>query len=498
MKRIFYVLLALAYLVLMIELFKRVILAAPYYSRLSQANSVREKTIPAPRGVFYDRDGILLVKNSESKNATNKREYLFPELFAHTLGYMSLPGDRAIKDISCGSKALPNQPIGAYGLEKTYECRLRGVPGKGYTLSDASGILLQEYGMRKPYGGESITLSLSKKLHEVAAREMKGKKGAVMVTDTNGHILVLYSSPSFNANKIMYDNAYGTYANDKAHPLFNRAVNALYPPGSVVKPALALMALSEKLIDEDYEVNDTGNYSLGGINFGNWYFLQYGKTEGPIKVVRAIARSNDIFFYQLGVKAGIERLYSWYTAMRFAQHDIAHLFPQANAVIPNGAWKKSMLGEQWYVGDTVNMSIGQGFIQVSPVQVHSALSIIANDGKWCSLEIEKNKKAGCRKIVSDGEALRLVQEGMRQACSEGGTGWPLFSFAVGGKKIPVACKTGTAESQSKDKKPHAWFSAYAPFEKPEIIVTVVLENGGEGSTDAAPIAKALLTSFFTH
>lgn len=499
-RRILIAIIILCYCILVAELIKKNIFAASYYNLLSNTNTLRKTTVPAPRGVFYDRNGILLAKNMDSKTTTSKRNYPQNETFAHLIGYMSLPGEQSIKDITCGSKALSNQPVGAYGLEKTFECRLRGKPGSSYELTDASGKEMQTYALDPPQKGETITLSLDVRLQEIAARAMKEKKGTVIASDPQtGEFFVLYSSPSFNANKLMTEKgAYGKYVADEAQPLFNRFTSGTYPPGSVIKPALALFALHDGVITTETVVEDTGIFELGGVKFGNWYYLQYGKKDGEVNVVRALAHSNDIFFYKLGLSAGIDTIASWLHTARYDETDLSSFFPQTKGLLPNARWKKDTLGDQWYLGDTVNMSIGQGYVQVNPTQVHASMSIIANKGTWCPYQVEKGKKDTCTEVLSHNEEWKPLFEGMVQACSEGGTGYPLFSFSSNGKKIPIACKTGTAESQQKATDPHAWFTAFAPANNPQILITVLVENGGEGSSVAAPIAKEILTAFFAN
>ncbi|MGB9707691.1 MAG: penicillin-binding transpeptidase domain-containing protein, partial [Microgenomates group bacterium] len=294
------------------------------------------------------------------------------------------------------------------------------------------------------------------------------------------------------------------------HPLFNRALEGLYPPGSIFKLVVAAAALEEKTIDEKTQIEDTGVLQAGPLKFSNWYFLQYGKTDGMVDVVKGIGRSNDIFFYKIGEKTGVEKIKKWAQILGLGKKTGIGL-SEEEGLIPSIFWKETILKDQWYLGDTYNFSIGQGYILTTPIQLAVLTSVFANNGYLCQpklLKIKNNQwlmEKNCQKLPLTVKTLNLIKQGMKQACSPGGTGWPLFEFKVEEKqasgpanliKIQTACKTGTAESQSKNHLPHAWITVFAPYENPEIILTVLVENGGQGSDVAGPIAKEILKAYF--
>ncbi len=331
---------------------------------------------------------------------------------------------------------------------------------------------------------------------------MKDKKGTVIaMKPKTGEILTLVSTPSFNPQ--VFENDSQTeikkYLKDPTHPLFNRATEAAYPPGSIFKLYIATGALEEKKIDEDYKIVDTGEIEAGPLKFGNWYFLQYGKTDGEVNIVKGIQRSNDIFFYKIGSLLGPERMKYWAERFGFDRRTDLPL-EQAEGMIPSPYWKAEVIKDRWYLGDTYNLSIGQGFLLVTPIQVAQSTAAFANNGILCSPQLLKNPPPKCKNLNISKKTLDLMHEGMKQACATGGTGWPLFDFstATGSAKISVSCKTGTAESQSKESQPHAWITTYAPSENPEVVVTVLVENGGEGSSVAGPIAKEVLKEYFVR
>lgn len=485
--------------VIVVSLINKSIISHKYYDSLSKSNRVREEKVIAPRGIFIDRAGKALAENQSSQKFGFRRVYLYPKLTGHLLGYLSLPDTVNLQDYSCGAPALPNQFVGKVGLEKYYECLLRGKPGKIIYETNALGKKTRELARSEPKSGENIYLTIDLSLQIQADKAMKGRPGAIIATNPKtGEVLLFYSSPGFNSNQLTKEaGLYERLSLDEGKPLLNRLTLGLYPPGSVIKPILALAGLEEGVINKNTEYTDKGVYKLGGLEFGNWYFLQYGKTEGQVDVVKGIKRSNDIFFYHLGVEMGVNKINSWLKKFDLDKQEVKEYFPQAKGLLPNNNWKKKTLGEEWYLGDTVNLSIGQGYLLLNPLQLHTALSAIANNGRKCNLVFVKNGLRHCKSLDLNQEHLETVIDGMIQTCQSGGTGWPFFDFKVNQKSITVACKTGTAESTSDKALPHAWFTVFAPAYDPEIILTVLVENGGEGSAEAAPIAKQILSQYFS-
>jgi len=493
-----YLVLCLILVIFLLTLFSKSILGHKYYLHLSERNRTKEAMIIAPRGVFFDRDQVPLVSNLESKKYGFTRKYLYPEATAHLLGYLSLPDEVNLKDYSCGAPPLPNQFMGKIGLEKYFECALRGRDGKSIAEVNALGERTRELARQEPQQGQNISLSVSLSLQRKANEVFAGRRGAAIATDPQtGEVLLFYSSPSFDANRLVsQEGLYAKLSSRSDKPLFNRLSSGLYPPGSVIKPLIALGALEEEAITESTIYEDNGIYKLGGLEFGNWYYLQYGKTEGEVDVVKAIKRSNDIFFYHLGVDMGLTKINRWLRRFGLEERDLERFLPQAQSLLPNSAWKEQTLGEPWYLGDTVNLSIGQGYLLVNPLQLHQSLSLIASSGRDCGLTFIRGDLGPCRKLNLSSLHLETIRQGMIAACRSGGTGYPFFDFKIDQKPLTVACKTGTAEAGGAKATPHAWFTVFAPAKNPEIILTVLLENGGEGSSEAAPVAKEILEEFF--
>jgi penicillin-binding protein 2 len=477
---------------------------------LSDENRIRQIIVEQKRGTIIDRKGFVIAENHPANvegsggRLVSSRIYHDPEIFAHLIGYRQLADDTDLKNDNCMDKSQLGDKVGKKGAEKLYECDLRGKPGKKLIEVDARGQFLKTLTVLPPTNGKTVQLAIDYDLQKKAYELIKGKKAAIIaLKPQTGEVLVLVSTPSYSIQDFESGKnpAIESYFKNKDKPLFNRALEGVYPPGSVFKPVLAAGALEENKIDEKTLVEDTGTIKAGPATFGNWYFLEYGKTEGQVDVVKAIQRSNDIFFYNIGAKLGVEGIRTW--ANRFGYGHLTGIgLDEAEGLIPSAFWKKDVLKENWYLGDTYNMAIGQGYIQVTPLQIAQATSVFANDGYLCQPQLLKNPTPVCQKLPLSDKTLTLIKQGMEKACSPGGTGWPLFNFEIRNskfeiRKIQTACKTGTAESsQDKAGVPHAWFAVYAPAENPEIVLTVLVEESGQGSDIAGPIAKEILKAYF--
>ncbi|OGK49909.1 hypothetical protein A3A56_03525 [Candidatus Roizmanbacteria bacterium RIFCSPLOWO2_01_FULL_40_32] len=478
-------------LILVARLFQLTIVKGAYFRTLAENNRIREVMIPAPRATIVDRMGIILAK-SEGK----KRIYSDPEANAHFLGYVQSASPTDISQDACKNKLASGDETGKKGVENIYECAIRGINGKKLVEVDAGEKPIKVMSVIAPIKQPNLRVSLDadlqKKAYEAIEnnKEVVGKRVAVIATrpDT-GEILALLSLPTFSSTAFIENDAHQItqYFKDEEKPLLNRVFQGTYPPGSVFKPVIAAGALEEKKIDEKTIIEDTGTIKAGAATFGNWYFLQYGKTEGNVDIVKAIRRSNDIFFYRVGARLGDIAIKKWAEKFGYGK-DIG--------TIPSSFWKQETIKENWYLGDTYNMSIGQGYTLVTPGQVNQANAVFANGGSLCTLKMLFKEKPECHSLGLSKKTIDLIREGMKGACAPGGTGWPLFNFAVNKKPISVGCKTGTAQSHELSGLPHAWFSIFAPFENPEIMITVMVEESGEGSNVAAPIAKKMLETYF--
>lgn len=506
----FFLLLVLAFLGLWLKLFWLQIVKGEENKELTEGNRIKIVKVPAPRGVIYDRQGQILVRNRPEG-----REYIYGEAFAHVLGYLGEASKEDFRIIRprprVNYSTFPQQEVkvlvGKMGIEKEYDQVLRGEDGGILVETDAAGEVVREIKKQEPKEGKSLTLTLDLGLQKKAFESLKGRKGAVVVSDPRtGEILALVSSPSFDPNIFSLDTSGASEVlevlSDSGQPLFNRAIAGLYPPGSTFKIVTAIAGLEEGKIDKSTLVEDTGEIKIGRFVFGNWYFYQYGKTEGMVDIIKAIKRSNDIYFYKVGEWLGITKLAEWAKFFGLGQPLGIDIPGEAGGLIPTPEWKKENKTERWYLGDTYITAIGQGDLQLTPLQVNQMAAVIASEGKLCRPHllkeiIQTNTRPlssldnFCQDLKISDENLKLVKEGMKQACEPGGTGWPFFEFTP-----RVGCKTGTAEYGDPQDRTHAWFTVFAPWDKPEIVLTVLLEGAGEGSYQAAPVAKELLKYWF--
>ncbi|GAB4218609.1 MAG: penicillin-binding protein 2 [Candidatus Microgenomates bacterium] len=512
--------------IIVIRLFQLTIVKGNYYRQLSEKNRLKEFLIESERGEIVDRKGFTIVKNKpadfntpiseilkNNQRISSIRHYFYPEETAHLIGYIQEADINDLKNDNCLTKLTSGDKTGKKGVEKLFECQLRGTSGKKLVQTDARGNFLKTVAIIPPVSGEKIQLSIDLELQKKAYQLIKDKKAAIIASDPKtGEILTLISSPSFNPQYFEEKNPkIADYLKDKNYPLFNRATEGVYPPGSLFKLIVATASLEEKAIDEKTEFEDKGIIKAGPITFGNWYFLQYGKTDGMVDIVKAIKRSNDIFFYLAGEKTGVEKIKKWAEIFGLGKKTNIGI-EEVEGLVPSTFWKETVLNDRWYTGDTYNFSIGQGYLQNTPLQMNYVTSVFANNGIYCQPKLLKNEKTNCYKLPIFQKTIDLIKEGMKQACSPGGTGWPLFDFKVKNQKLKInknqseeskdlikiqtACKTGTAESHAASGLPHAWISVFAPFKEPEIVVTVLVEEGGQGSDTAGPIARDLLKTYF--
>lgn len=517
---IFLILTAGLFLILTVRLFQLTVVKGSYYRRLSEENRIKEIVIEAKRGAIIDRKGVVMASSDSpisglvNDRLVSKRTVAVGSSVGHLLGYMQLADKNTLNNDLCLDKLRLGDSAGKKGVEKLYECELRGVNGRKLLELNAQGKPLKILGQIEPIDGQTVQLSIDQKLQQrtrelfskntnsqnagFSKQELLDKAAVVALEPKTGRTLLLYSNPTFDPNDFNVKNSeqVSGYLKDKKQPLFNRVTEGAYPPGSIFKLVIATGALEEKAMKPDTIIEDTGQITAGPLKFGNWYFLQYGKTEGEVNMVKAIKRSNDIYFYRAGERLGVTHIKTWAEKLGFGK--ITKLpFLQSEGFIPSPFWKEEILKDRWYLGDTYNLSIGQGYLLTTPIQIAQATAVFANGGNLCSPLLKQSDKPNCTKMAISNTTLQTIREGMKQACDMGGTGWPFFDFSVKNKRVSVGCKTGTAESHGLGKpEPHAWFTVFAPFDNPEIVLTILVENGGEGSSVAAPIAKEILSTYF--
>lgn len=525
-------------LILFFRLFHLQVAEGVERRELADSNRIKIRSIHAPRGVIYDRSdkilaqnepGFRVVENESGKTKTtyltrdgalkmevsndpklkdleidNLRAYPYKGIFSHVLGYVSEITQKELEKQEFKNYKVGDR-IGRVGVEETYEEVLKGEDGGEVIEIDAEGKDLRVLRETPPIPGQNLVLTIDKDLQtqlfqqlEAAIKKSKSCCGAAIVQDVKtGEVLAIVSYPSFEPDLIE------DYLLDPNSPFINRVISGIYPPGSVFKVVSAAAGFLSKKINPETIFEDTGVISVGPFTFSNWYFNQYGRTEGMVNMIKAIKRSNDTYFYRLGQIVGEKILKETAEKFGFGAKTGIDIPGELFGVIPDNDWKLENMGEIWYPGDTLHMSIGQGFVLTTPIQINNMMAAVANGGNLfkprivqeiTSMNEEVIKEFSPEKKTIDGltkEQLDVIKKGLEEVSVSGGTAWPFFPFP-----IKTAGKTGTAEFGTN--KTHAWYSGYAPVDDPQIAVTVLVEGGGEGSSVAAPVVKEIFRWYFSN
>ena len=448
------------------------------------------------------------------------RHYPYRDAFAHAVGYIGLL-DR--KDLSSVDRRdyRATRHIGKVGLEKQYESLLHGKPGVRTVEVNVRGRLIRALGKRSPQAGRDVLLTLDRDLQLVAHDALGDYEGAVVVMNpSNGDVLALVSKPAFDPNQFVYgfdlDMYKGLLASSRHH-FFDRAVSGQYPPGSTIKPIVALAGLRHGITSPDYYMFAGPHYSVPGNTrrFHDWKSLGHGW----VNLREAIAQSCDVYFYDLAYRTGIDRLHHAFDSFGLGRADSLDIAGESAGLVPSREWKKARLRQPWYLEETVITGIGQGYLLTTPLQLAAATAAIANRGVRMSPRLVRAVKdhtrqtwqprrptvAGISKHAP--EHWELVIDGMIDAVHRpNGTAYRIGADAP----YMMAGKTGTAqiysiseeeraqniETTKKELTDHALFIAFAPVEDPQVVIAVVVEHVGGGAKYAAPIARRVLDAYF--
>ncbi len=400
--------------------------------------------------------------------------------------------------------------------------RLRGKKGFKQVEVDVSGRELSVLKKLPPVGGDILTLTLDVRLQQKAEEALQGEpgepfKGAlVAVKVKTGEILAMVSRPSFDPNLFaagISRKHWNELIHDKFHPLQNRTISGQYPPGSIHKIIVALAALEEKVIDTQSIIYCPGHFRLGKGRYRCWKKGGHGK----VNLHDALVQSCDVYFYTLGYRLGVDKIAQYAEMLGMGKETGIALRGEKHGLVPTTTWKKKARGETWLPGETISASIGQGFNLVTPLQQAMLMSVIANKGIVLKPHLVKKIETPTGKLIKEfppqvtsstefsPESIQAVLEALRGVVNEAnGTGQRSRL-----QNIQVSGKTGTAQlvrMKSDDAEPeeeipyqfrdHAWFSAFAPYDDPEIAIAVLVEHGGHGGATAAPIAQKVLKSYF--
>lgn len=439
------------------------------------------------------------------------RHYPKGKSFAHSVGYVGRINEDELKKLDKVSYSGTHH-IGKTGVERFYEDELHGEVGYEEVETNARGRVLRVLKRDEAQSGKDIYLTLDYELQQVAKKALAGRRGAVvaLVPDT-GEILAMVSEPSFDPNLFVTGisfKAYGELRDSIDQPLFNRVLRGLYPPGSTIKPMVAIAGLDTGVITPSSKVFDPGFYQLPNNThkYRNWNRLG----DGWVDLDLAIARSNDTYFYDLAYKLGIDNLYKYMHSFGFGQRVALDVFGESAGLMPSRDWKRTRYRQAWYPGETLILGIGQGYMQSTPLQLAHATGLMATRGKWIRPHLAKT--VGGEPVVDEAphpdiklsnnkywesarNGMESVVHGARGTARKIGENSPYRIAGKSGTAQVVAIKQG--EKYDRDKvqerhRDHALFIAYAPADKPQIAVAVMVENGESGSGVAAPVAKKVL------
>lgn len=481
----------------------------PRYMPILIKEDIDWKTLVYIENHHFDLPGVRI-------DAVPSRDYLYANMASHMIGYI---GQISKKEMELPEYAeyRGGDPVGKMGIEKLFEKDLHGEKGHRYLEVDVLGFEQQELQHQDPLPGNDLQLTIDIDLQQTAEKALEGFGGAVVVMEVHtGKLLALASSPPLQLAEFIggiSSKNWQKHLNDPLRPLIDKTIQGQYPPGSTYKLITALGGLTEKIITPDTVFYCNGGLHVYNRRYGCWK----NSGHGAVSLNRAIAESCDVYFYQVGMKLGVDRLAAYAQSLGLGQTTGIVLEHEKPGLVPTSAWKKEKKKERWQDGETLSVAIGQGFNLATPLQICRMTAAVVNGGKLYRpllLETIKNPDGTTLKdvepellgeVLGTKSSLALIMQGMISTVND--------RHGTGGSakldKILVGGKTGTAQvvrmakfkSMTEDAMPrkyrdHAWFTCFAPADKPEIAVTVLVEHGGHGGSAAGPIAKKVLEEYF--
>ena len=572
---------------LIVRLYYLQVVQYEYHSTLSENNRVHVRPLPPPRGLIFDRNGVVIADNRPSFSLTMTRERskgwqqeldvvveileLTPEdralfekrmkqgrrpfeavpilfelneeqiariavnqfrlpgvevdaqlvrhypqgaHFAHSVGYMGRINEKELKTLDPVSYSGTHH-IGKTGIERFYEAELHGQVGYEEVETNARGRVLRVLKRTDPIPGKDIVLSLDIKLQEAAEEALAGRRGAVVALNPlTGEVLAMVSQPSFDPNLFVTGISFKAYAELRDsidRPLFNRILRGLYPPGSTIKPAVAIAGLDSGVISGATRVYDPGYYQLP--NYDHKYRNWNRTGDGYVDLDTAIMRSNDTYFYDLAHKLGIDRLSSYMNQFGIGRKVSLDMFEESAGLMPSREWKRATRRQAWFPGETLILGIGQGYMQSTPLQLAQATALIASKGKWIRPHLAKTIE-GVPPVDPDpvpdivlrdpsnwakvNHGMQQVVHGARGTARVAGVGAQYLIAGKSGTAQVVAIKQGEKYDRSKVQerhRDHALFVGFAPANNPQITVSVMIENGEAGSRVASPVVRKVMDAW---
>ncbi|MDO8466324.1 MAG: penicillin-binding protein 2 [Gallionella sp.] len=449
------------------------------------------------------------------------RNYPYSEKTAHLIGYIGRINQTDVDQLEENDLAANyrgSDYIGKTGLEQSYESELHGITGVEQVEVDSGGRAVRMLSRTSPASGNTLVLSIDAKLQEIAEQSFGNYRGALVAIDpNNGEVLAFVSKPGYDPS--LFIDGIDTQSWDELNnspdtPLNNRALRGQYPPGSTVKPFMAMAGLFYKIRSPERTINDPGYFNLPGSSHQYRDWKKGG--HGSVDMFRSIAVSCDTYYYGLANELGIDNIFNYLSRFGFGKKTGLDLEGETSGLLPSQEWKMRRHQQKWYIGDTISVGIGQGYSLVTPMQLAYSTAALANNGTGFKPHLVRevrSSRSNENRLIKikqefdlklDPAHLDLVKRAMMAVTQPGGTAVQAFA----GAKYHIAGKTGTSQviAMKQDEKydaskvderhrDHAWFIAFAPAEQPRIALAVLVENGGHGSSTAAPIARKVMDYF---
>ena len=439
-----------------------------------------------------------------------QRHYPLGAYASHVIGYVGEVSESQLKQEEF-SELHQGSLVGQYGVEGTYDRYLRGFAGRELIEVDALGHTKQSISVNKPGAGDDLYITIDIRLQKLAEDLLGPESGAIVALDPRtGEVLALASRPGFDPNALsrgLPRAQWQQLLQDSRHPLTNRAIQGQYPPGSTFKIIMAAAVLDTRTFHHSDYLTCQGGFHFGRRMYRDW---KRGG-HGAVDLNKALAQSCDVYFYKSGNRMGIETIASYARQFGLGEKTGIDLPAERSGLMPTSAWKVKTKGEQWYPGETISVSIGQGYVLVTPIQMAQVIASVAAGGQLAQprlIHAVRHRGTGKvqewsspppRQIAIPSSIFSKIKEGLASVVTQG------TARRIQSSLVSIAGKTGTAQvvalrsgpekSIPKEYRDHAWFVAYAPVESPEIAVVVVVEHMGHGGSAAAPLAKELIEAY---
>jgi penicillin-binding protein 2 len=458
---------------------------------------------------FSKINSNLFILNGVQPFISMERHYNYPYEFAHVLGYVGVPNENDLQNQKDDLFRTPGIKIGKLGIEKILNRELIGTPGFTRFEVNAAGRAIRTVEFVDGVSGNALKTSLDLELQKLTYQKLGRYAGSAIAMDIKtGEVLACVSTPSFDTNKFAFGISqpeFNELLKNERKPLINKFLSGQYPPGSVVKPIIALAALENKIVDQDYTHFCPGKIELYGQEFYCWKDGGHGR----INLKDAIKKSCDIYFYEVARLLGVDRLAETIRKFNFGQTILKDFDEERKGLVPDTKWKKNVLGKPWLLGETLITGIGQGYLLATPMQICKSMAQFANGGYVVNPTFYLDEKSKLSRMDFDVENIKIINEALVAATNEpGGTS---YGSRLNGK-LKFAGKTGTSQVTKltiKDRednanpnareykyRDHSLFAGFGPVEDPKYAVAVVAEHAGPGSRIAAPIASSIFDFLF--